>query len=561
MLLFEFDKVGCPRTRAKECTCEHINTITEAEQTVVAQCMLEHSDTVKGTILLMQAPNTYTLIKGTITGLEPGLHGFHIHEFGDMSDGCKSMGGHYNPDGLDHGDINKGHVGDLGNITADESGTAKFTIEAKRIDLIGERSVIGRGFVVHEDQDDLGKGGDAESLKTGNAGERLACGVITLRENVQESVTPGSRRTLKEAARIQHAEDIVFWEGSKGATRALQSLRNLDQGGHKQVTIKWDGSPAIIFGRNAGGEFILTDKSGFTAKGYDGRSKSAKELEQMFLNRSGGKNRENPGYVKFAGNMKAIFDEYERATPKDYVGFFKGDLLYFTTPPIRDKNYVFKPNIVEYAVDVTSDLGKKIGASKTGVVIHRQVQPDGTETPLQDPGIFVSNDVLVVPPITAERAPQVPHAALNKLEQVIKKDAAAIDSLLDQNKLRQMQMSDFSNILYAYTNSKVDTGLSGLGSDFGKWLETAKVSDKKKAKIAEYINDNTAGFSALWETVNTIMMAKDQVIADIDAQGGTVQQNIGGQAGGEGYVLAHPEGDIKLVPRSTFSAANRAVQR
>ena len=101
MLLFEFDKVGCPRTRAKECTCEHINTITEAEQTVVAQCMLEHSDTVKGTILLMQAPNTSTLIKGTITGLEPGLHGFHIHEFGDMSDGCKSMGGHYNPDGLD----------------------------------------------------------------------------------------------------------------------------------------------------------------------------------------------------------------------------------------------------------------------------------------------------------------------------------------------------------------------------------------------------------------------------------------------------------------------------
>ena len=561
MLLFEFDKVGCPRTRAKECTCEHINTITEAEQTVVAQCILEHSDAVKGTILLMQAPNTPTLIKGTITGLEPGLHGFHIHEFGDMSDGCKSMGGHYNPDGVDHGDINKGHVGDLGNITADESGTAKFTIEAKRIDLIGERSVIGRGFVVHEDQDDLGKGGDAESLKTGNAGERLACGVITLRENVQESVTPGSRRTLKEAARIQHAEDIVFWEGSKGATRALQSLRNLVQGGHKQVTIKWDGSPAIIFGRNAGGEFILTDKSGFTAKGYDGRSKSAKELEQMFLNRSGGKNRENPGYVKFAGNMKAIFDEYERATPKDYVGFFKGDLLYFTTPPVKENNYVFKPNIVEYAVDVNSDLGKKIGASKTGVVIHRQVQPDGTETPLQDPGIFVSNDVLVVPPITAERAPQVPHAALDKLEQVIKKDAAAIDSLLDQNKLRQMQMSDFSNILYAYTNSKVDTGLSGLGSDFGKWLETAKVSDKKKAKIAEYINDNKTGFSALWETVNTIMMAKDQVIADIDAQGGTVQQNIGGQAGGEGYVLAHPEGDIKLVPRSTFSAANRAVQR
>jgi Cu-Zn family superoxide dismutase len=72
-------------------------------------------------------------------------------------------------------------VGDLGNITADETGTAKFTIEVKRVDLLGDRSVIGRGIVVHSDKDDLGKGGDEESLKTGNAGDRLACGVITLR--------------------------------------------------------------------------------------------------------------------------------------------------------------------------------------------------------------------------------------------------------------------------------------------------------------------------------------------------------------------------------------------
>jgi Cu-Zn family superoxide dismutase len=148
---------------------------------VIAQCELEHSDKVKGTILLMQAPGTPTLIKGTIKGLEPGEHGFHIHEFGDMSKGCESMGGHYNPDGVNHGDLDQGHVGDLGNITADDSGTASFSIEAKRVDLIGERSVIGRGLVVHSDQDDLGQGGDEESLKTGNAGDRIACGVITLR--------------------------------------------------------------------------------------------------------------------------------------------------------------------------------------------------------------------------------------------------------------------------------------------------------------------------------------------------------------------------------------------
>ena len=120
-------------------------------------------------------------IEYEIKGLSDGKHGFHIHEFGDMSDGCKSMGGHYNPDNVNHGDMNEGHVGDLGNIKAGEDGKADFSIKAHRVDLIGDRSVIGRGIVVHADEDDLGKGGDEESLKTGNAGDRLACGVITLR--------------------------------------------------------------------------------------------------------------------------------------------------------------------------------------------------------------------------------------------------------------------------------------------------------------------------------------------------------------------------------------------
>ena len=174
-------ETSCPRTKATECSCDKVKSITEGLDTVIAQCELQHSDDVKGTILLMQSPGTPTLIKGTITGLTPGAHGFHIHEFGDMSKGCETMGGHYNPDNVNHGDLNEGHVGDLGNIVAGEDGKADFSIRAHRVDLIGDRSVVGRGIVVHADPDDLGKGGDEESLKTGNAGDRLACGVITLR--------------------------------------------------------------------------------------------------------------------------------------------------------------------------------------------------------------------------------------------------------------------------------------------------------------------------------------------------------------------------------------------
>ncbi len=178
----EFIDKSCPRTKAESCSCESVKTLSEQASDVKAYVELQHSDKVKGTILLMQKPGTPTLIKGRISGLASGEHGFHIHEFGDMSDGCKSMGGHYNPDNVNHGDLEEGHVGDLGNVIADKNGIADFTIVAKRVDLVGDRSVVGRGMVIHADRDDLGKGGDAESLKTGNAGDRLACGVIVIKK-------------------------------------------------------------------------------------------------------------------------------------------------------------------------------------------------------------------------------------------------------------------------------------------------------------------------------------------------------------------------------------------
>jgi Cu-Zn family superoxide dismutase len=110
-----------------------------------------------------------------LEGLEPGDHGFHVHEFGDCSkpDGT-SAGGHFNPFGEPHGgrDATQRHVGDLGNVTADDAGV----VEAEFVDGIiafeGEASIIGRGMIVHAGADDL------ESQPTGAAGPRAGCGVI-----------------------------------------------------------------------------------------------------------------------------------------------------------------------------------------------------------------------------------------------------------------------------------------------------------------------------------------------------------------------------------------------
>ena len=376
--------------------------------------------------------------------------------------------------------------------------------------------------------------------------------------------------TLTEAARIQHAEDIVFWEGSRGAVRAIESLKSLEQGKHTDVTVKWDGSPAIIFGRDANGEFVLTDKSGFGAVGYDGKSKSPDELEAMLKNRPGyAKNPE--GYGPFVANMKDIFNEYERATPKDYRGFFKGDLLYFNTPELKDNHYIFTPNIVTYSVKADSDIGKQIGQSKTGIVIHREVDAAGNEGPLKNGDIFQGTEVLVLPPVVTQTPPQVNDTHIKELQAIVSKSAGAIDALLDNQTLTQLKLKKLPDLFYNYLNSKVDTGLTNLGDDFIQWLSTKpNVSETGKKKVTEYIVQNKQGYDAMWRIVTGIMKVKDDIINQFDKHEADITASIGSHGpadptthgqGGEGYVLAHPEGDIKLVPRAYFTKANRSVKR
>jgi Cu-Zn family superoxide dismutase len=110
-----------------------------------------------------------------IKGLTPGAHGFHIHQFGDCSaPNADSAGGHYNPAGKPHGAPESGerHAGDLGNLVADSSGRAYLERTDTLISLTGPNSVIGRGIIIHEASDDM------TTQPTGNAGARVACGVI-----------------------------------------------------------------------------------------------------------------------------------------------------------------------------------------------------------------------------------------------------------------------------------------------------------------------------------------------------------------------------------------------
>lgn len=122
-------------------------------------------------------------IKANLTGLQKwkGKKAWHIHEAGDLRlKGCKGACSHFNPKSVNHGgpkDKVK-HVGDLGNLFIDSNGNSKSSITVDFVRLRGKHSVMGRSIVIHEGEDDLGKGGDSGSLSTGNAGGRIGCAVI-----------------------------------------------------------------------------------------------------------------------------------------------------------------------------------------------------------------------------------------------------------------------------------------------------------------------------------------------------------------------------------------------
>lgn len=115
-------------------------------------------------------------VNAELTGLTPGNHGFHVHEFGDCSaPDLSSAGGHFNPTNKPHAgpDATERHVGDMGNVEADASGKAKLEYLDHHISLTNDQSsVIGRAVVVHAKADDL------KSQPAGDSGARIACGVI-----------------------------------------------------------------------------------------------------------------------------------------------------------------------------------------------------------------------------------------------------------------------------------------------------------------------------------------------------------------------------------------------
>jgi len=167
------------------------DTSSATMQDLTAVAILEPTEgnTVHGTVTFREVEGGVS-ITARIEGLSEGVHGFHIHETGDCSaPDASSAGGHFNPTGSPHGAPSnppgERHVGDLGNITAGPMGVATYDHVDPEISLRGPNSIDGLAVVVHEGRDDL------SSQPSGNAGPRVACGVIHLQPEGMEQTEGG----------------------------------------------------------------------------------------------------------------------------------------------------------------------------------------------------------------------------------------------------------------------------------------------------------------------------------------------------------------------------------
>lgn len=152
----------------------------ESPAPVMARAVLEPTEgsDVRGEVVFEETPDGVRVM-AEVTGLEPGKHGFHIHENGDCSaPDATSAGGHFNPFNVEHGGPNSDvhHVGDLGNLEANEEGVARYdaTYGFLSLDIGDANSILDKAVIVHAQEDDL------TSQPTGAAGGRLTCGVIRM---------------------------------------------------------------------------------------------------------------------------------------------------------------------------------------------------------------------------------------------------------------------------------------------------------------------------------------------------------------------------------------------
>lgn len=337
-----------------------------------------------------------------------------------------------------------------------------------------------------------------------------------------------------------HPEDSIF-DGTQAAQQALASLQYVIKN-PGSVTIKWDGFPALIFGRLPDGRFTVQDKYMFDNKFF---ADSPEAWQQYDSQKRSGTLRPDL-YAK----LKNIWSGLEQAVGNS-TGFFWGDLLWSQPlQPVKGM-FLFKPNVVEYRIPANTPLGKLIAGRVGGIVVHQYFADDGAR-PQQWNGQGLNNGG----PVTV----LTPSAGIKfKLNDPVQLTKAAGVAVTKHAPVAESFLAGIDGVakqaIQKYTNKRI-TGQTN--QELAEWLQT-NVSAKQYNKLVGdgqgYLYQNEDGLKALFVVWNSIYALKTNLAQQLEQQVAGIQQWVGGRQEGEGFVFNTPQGLVKLVQRGTFSRA------
>jgi hypothetical protein len=380
-------------------------------------------------------------------------------------------------------------------------------------------------------------------------------------------IAENKKQVLAEAkARIDHPEDAIFDDnGIKGAARTMDAMLYAAKNLASSTTVKWDGTPAILFGWIDGENFLVTDKAGIGAKKYDGRPMSANALSAMIYNRKP----DEAGRSEYAGKFASLYEPLKAITPKRLQGkIIQGDLLWMDNNDLElnDDSISFKPNKVQYDVPVNSDLGKAIKRSIAGIAVHsyfdtleQASDPTGEPAPISPTALNMKSGkgMIVFGPetnIPTATKIKLPVKEIDSIKRMMQMPAAQqIDDMLDPFTMGNLKISNFPELCKKFINTKAGAGQSladnDLAQEFIDWVKNgAGLTANKQQNILAHIEQFKGAFALTWKIVAGMTSVKENIKAQLDrAVGGDVKTS-----GHEGYVSDTPQGKIKFVNRPVF---------
>ena len=357
---------------------------------------------------------------------------------------------------------------------------------------------------------------------------------------------------------LDHPEDAIFIGGSSYATKAVQSCVLVTQN-PQLVTIKWDGYPALIFGRGSNGKFAIMDKHMFNKAGGVARTAYTPEMFRKYdLDRG----------VDRSDLHRILAQIWPGLSKEDKgPGYYWGDLLF--SQPLQDQNGLYKfranPNGITYTVDTNSDIGKLLAGKSAGIAVHQYIpvnaaSTDDAESLNGSIGQLKNGSNVAIVPSAMPNPPKLKADAkiVKNCNTAIQQYGAAVDAMLVPPAGTKSVLN--SNLFTVYINRKVVSGnMNNLLQDFYKFFETRPMSEQVRAKVTEHLKQHAAGVEGAFKIFIEIYNLKMSIVAQLDnaSKNSPVKGYLqDGTETHEGFVAY----GFKFVDRMGFSRQNLAAR-